>query len=103
MGHAASPEELLDQDEACVVVKKHVAIEASLPETGPPGMGWFCDFSGFRDSRDERWFLIALRSNRPCDGICSNLMGWYAVERTTGSLHDFDMGENEIGREINKE
>lgn len=90
----------LDQDAACAIVRKHAAKEASLPETGPVGIGWFCEFVGFDDRRDETWFLIALRSNRQCDGICSNLMGWYAVKRANAALHEFDMGKSEIGREI---
>ena len=60
-------------------------------------MGWFCDFSPFGDPRDDKWFLIALRSNRKCDGVCSTLMGWFAVDRRTGAIHSFDMAEFEIG------
>ncbi len=65
-----------------------------LPETGPVGMGWYCDFATYDD---ERWYLIALRSNRKCDGICSNLMGWYAVRRSTGAIHDWDMAAYKVG------
>lgn len=90
----------IDQDSACILLKKRISQLDSLPETGPVGMGWFCDFANFQDKRDEQWFLIALRSNRVCDGICSNLMGWYAVDRHNGSIHDADMGKFAVGAEV---
>ncbi|HTC50452.1 MAG TPA: hypothetical protein VK700_00790 [Steroidobacteraceae bacterium] len=66
----------------------------SLPATGPPGAGWFCDFSGFSGNR---WFVVALRSNRACGGDCSNLMGWYAVNRRNGEIHTYDIAKLRVG------
>jgi hypothetical protein len=90
---AATP---MSEDAACARLKEHVALTSSLPKSGPVG-GWFCDFVPYEE---KEWFVIALRSNRACEGICSNLMGWYAVDRRTGALHDFDVAEYRIGTEL---
>jgi len=70
---------------------------SALPKDGPVGIGWFCELVPYGENE---WFVIALRSNRECDGICSNLMGWYAVDRRTGALHEFDVGEFRVGSEL---
>ncbi len=97
---AATPPKLMDKESSCVLLKKREAVASKLPESGPVGMGWFCDFGSFDDARDDQWFLIALRSNQKCDGICSNLMGWFAIDRRDGTIHSCDMGEFEVGPPI---
>ena len=97
---AGSPDNPMDEFAACKLLQKRKAKEHSMPESGPVGMGWFCDFGSFGDPRDSQWFLIALRSNRVCDGICSNLMGWFAINRGLGTIHSFDVGEQEVGPPI---
>jgi hypothetical protein len=72
-------------DAACAIVKKTVAQRGGLPETGPPGIGWFCDIT---PAKDARLFLVALRSGRPTP--YTNLMGWYAVDRVTGAIYRWD-------------
>jgi hypothetical protein len=84
-------------DAACAHVKTAVAAHDGLAETGPAGMGWFCDFAQTGSELDDHWYLIALRSNRTCEGDCSNLMGWYAVHRENGEVREFDIGEFAIG------
>jgi hypothetical protein len=79
------------------LLEKRIAKLESLPESGPVGTGWFCDFSTLGD---KQWYVIALRSNRQCEGICSNLMGWYAVGRRSGSIHGYDMAELKVGAEV---
>ena len=96
--HAESPAGILSQQDACSVLKKRIAKLENLPEGGPAEGGWFCDFS---TSRDNQWYVIALRSNRHCEGICSNLMGWYAVNRSSGSVHQYDVAELRVGAEVN--
>ena len=39
------------------------------------------------------FYVVALRSTRECPYICSNLMGWFAVESSTGRVFHWDMGE----------
>jgi hypothetical protein len=84
----------LTKESSCSMLKKTVARLDSLPVTGPPGAGWFCDFSRLSGSR---WFVVALRSNRACGGDCSNLMGWYAVNRRNGEIHSYDISKLRVG------
>ena len=79
---------------SCSLLKKTVARLDSLPVTGPPGAGWFCDFSSLSGSR---WFVVALRSNRACGGDCSNLIGWYAISRRNGEIHSYDIAKLRVG------
>jgi hypothetical protein len=94
---ASPPAGVVTQQDACSLLKKRIAKLERLPESGPAGVGWFCDFSTLSNNQ---WYVIALRSNRHCEGICSNLMGWYAVNRSSGSVHRYDVGELEIGAEV---
>ncbi len=81
-----------DEATACARVKSRVAAELHFPASGPPG-GWFCDFaSGW----DRTLYVIALRSNRQCPEICSNLMGWYAIQKLTGEVGRFDLDEGRM-------
>jgi hypothetical protein len=79
---------------SCLLLKKTVARRDSLPETGPPGAGWFCDFSSLSGNR---WFVVALRSNRACGADCSNLVGWYAINRRNGEVHSYDISRLMVG------
>jgi len=72
-------------DAACAIVKKTVADRGGLPESGPPGIGWFCDII---PAKNAPLFLVALRSSRPTP--YTNLMGWYAVDRVTGAIYRWD-------------
>lgn len=72
-------------DAACAIVQKAVAKRDGLPESGPPGLGWFCDVT---PSRDARLLIIALRSSRPTP--YTNLIGWYAVDSESGKLFKWD-------------
>ena len=84
----------LTKASSCSLLKKTVARLDSLPVTGPPGAGWFCDFSNLSGNR---WFVVALRSNRACSGDCSNLMGWYAINRRNGQIHSYDIAKLRVG------
>src|SRR5262249_31386645 len=83
--HAATP---MLPDDACTVVRKAIAKRDNVPESGPPGLGWFCDITA---SKDARLFVVALRTNRrtPYD----NLVGWYAVDRASGVLYKWSVQE----------
>lgn len=90
----------LSKDDACQVLRKRVSEVDDLPVSGPVGVGWFCDFSTLGRNR---WYVVALRSHRACDGKCSNLMGWYAVSRQTGAVHNYDIAELKVGSELAKQ
>ena len=96
---AGSPSDSVRTEaQACSVVQKRVAAVSGLPAVGPKGMGWFCDHSDLQ----KDWFVLALRSNRKCEGICSNLMGWYAVSKATGKVHEFIVADMQVGAEISE-
>jgi hypothetical protein len=84
----------LTKASSCSLLKRTVARLDSLPANGPPGAGWFCDFSSLSGNR---WFVVALRSNRACGGDCSNLMGWYAIRRRNGEIHSYDIVKLRVG------
>ena len=44
--------------------------------------------------------VLALHSTRQCDGICSTLLGWFAVERANGRVFEWDVAEWRRGVEI---
>ncbi len=52
------------------------------------------------DASPTEFYVLALRSGRACDGICSDLMGWFGVERSTGKVYDWDITENLPGEPI---
>jgi hypothetical protein len=73
---------------ACDLLKRRVATLYDLPVTGPPNLGWWCEFaSGW----NPELYVIALRSGRKCPEICSNLMGWYAIRKANGEVGEFDL------------
>src|SRR3984885_6940231 len=80
----------LTKASSCSLLKRKVGRLDSHPESGPPGVGWFCDFSSLSGNR---WFVVALRSNRACHGDCTNLMGWYAINRRNGEIHSYDIAQ----------
>ena len=84
----------LSKASSCSLLRKKVAKLDSLPETGPPGAVWYCDFSSLSGNR---WFFVALRANRACSGTCSNLVGWFAVNRRTGEIHSYDIVNLRMG------
>ena len=77
---------------ACAALMIRVAALGGLPESGPPGLGWSCDTSR---SQVDGYYVIALRSRRPAP--YSNLMGWYAVERHTHAVYEYDVANMKIG------
>lgn len=58
-----------------------------------------CEVLSPRDS-PRGFYVLVLRSNRKCDGICSTLLGWFAVEKATGRVFDWDVAEDRPGVEL---
>jgi hypothetical protein len=56
----------------------------------------FCDIISREDS-PAGFYILALHSNRRCDGICSTNLGWFAVQRATGRLFEWDVAEQRLG------
>jgi hypothetical protein len=56
----------------------------------------FCDHA---DS-PPGYYVLALHSNRHCEGICSTNMGWFAVQKASGRIFEWDVGEQKLGSPI---
>jgi hypothetical protein len=59
-------------------------------------LGYACIYL-FLTAKAKPSYVIALRPNRECPGVCSNLMGWHAVAWKDESVRDFDPGKMQIG------
>jgi hypothetical protein len=90
------------RSKACSILKERIGVHDGVPPTALDKT-WFCDF--LEDPYGENppdWWVIGLRSFRQCDGICSNLRGWFAVNRLTNEVRNFDVGEYTVGEPIGK-
>lgn len=59
----------------------------------------FCDTVAAADS-PRGFYVLALHSNRHCDGICSTNMGWFAVEKRTDRVFEWDVAEMKLGQPV---
>lgn len=93
----ANPTPVNGAEEACALVEARFAARNRFPKSR---LG-FCDVIAAANS-PPGFFVLALHSTRKCDGICSTLLGWFAVERSTGRVFDWDVGEWELGAELTR-
>ncbi|WP_168045995.1 hypothetical protein [Brevundimonas alba] len=75
-------------EEACAAVKAHVVSRNSRAAS----VIAFCDHIPETES-PRGYYVMALHSNRECEGICSTNMGWFAVQKSTGDVLDWDVAE----------
>jgi len=90
---AQSAERILSEERACSILRERMAVHEGVPPARAQKT-WFCDVAS---TTDERWVVIGLHSYRQCDGICSSLRGWFAVNRQTGRIHEFDVADMKVG------
>lgn len=83
---------VLTEKAACMLTKQRVAKLYGLPVSGPPHLGWFCDFA---TSSDPDLYVIAMHSNRKMESGSSH-MGWFAVRKSTGAVGRFDITEEKM-------
>ena len=84
-------------DAACTVAKTRVAARDNFPVSR---VG-FCDIIPAAHS-PSGYYVLALHSRRRCDYICSTNMGWFAVEKSSGRVFEWDVGEWLLGPEIRR-
>ena len=80
------------ENAACFRVKTRMAAIRHLPLS----VVAFCD-TVEATSSPKGFYVLALHSNRRCDGICSTLMGWFAVEKRTGRVFEWDVADMKLG------
>ena len=78
---------------ACDLTKARVAARGHFPVSAIA----FCDMA-LSEEWPKRYYVLALHSTRKCDGICSTLMGWFAVEKRTGRVFEWDINEDKTGK-----
>ena len=80
---------------ACALAKVRVAASLHRPVSRIP----YCETLRAVDS--PRGFYIARLSGRCRQEICgSTLIGWYAVQKRTGRVFEWDVGEWRVGAPI---
>src|SRR5882672_3648934 len=83
---------LLSSAKACEVLQKRMAIHDGVPRQ-QINTTWYCDVTSDQYNNHLQWWVIGLRSFRKCDGICSNLRGWFAVRRTSGEVREWNVAD----------
>jgi len=71
----------------------------SALEHFPVSVVAFCETIGPADS-PKGFYVLALHSNRRCHGLCSTNMGWFAVEKRTGRVFEWDVADMKLGKPI---
>ncbi len=80
---------------ACNAVKTQVSVSRHFPISAIA----FCDIISERDS-PKAYYVLALHSRRHCEGICSTNMGWFAVQKPTGRVFEWDVAEEKLGSPV---
>ena len=81
---------------ACAIVKTRAASRGYFRPRVVVGS---CE--ALRDPEIPRgYYVLTLHSTRRCDYICSSLLGYFAVRRSTGQVFEWDISELRLGREI---
>ena len=94
-GHAEEPLPVTSDDQACE------RLMAVLVENNTYRAEQLAGCDGGRDDQNPNFYV--LRVNGICgdtQGCGSVLMGWYAVEASTGAVHKWDVAEWQLGARI---
>mgnify|MGYP000905521450 FL=1 len=84
--------------EACTLVKARFTVRSNFPMSRIGS----CDFIPTTDS-PRGFYVLSLQSTRQCEGICSTLLGWFAVELQSGRVFNWNVGQWELGAELSPE
>jgi len=86
---------LLSNADACQLLIDAFPAESLHSDETMAGAKPWCDRT---PGTNRTYFIFGLHSDRRCDYICSSLVGWFAVERATGRVFDWDISEDVVGR-----
>ena len=59
----------------------------------------FCDHVA-AETNPTGYYVLSLHSGRDCDGICSTNLGWFAVQKSTGEVFNWNVAESKLGSPI---
>ncbi|MDZ4363028.1 hypothetical protein [Brevundimonas sp.] len=83
---------------ACDLVKTRVTESHRLPGSSRIA---FCDRIPAADVPSE-FYVLALHSDRKCEGICSTHLGWFAVQKSTSTVFDWNVAEWQLGQPVSQ-
>jgi hypothetical protein len=86
------------EGEACAAVKARVSARGHFQIFE----GTFCDVIPAAHGPNGYYILALHGPPRPdCGAICSTSMGWFAVQKATGRVFEWNVAEWNLGRAIN--
>jgi hypothetical protein len=85
------------EDAACEAVKARVEAIRDFPVRAIA----YCDIIPPESSSPD-FYILALHSNRVCEGICSTNMGWFAIHKATGRIYEWHVGESKLGPPVGR-
>jgi hypothetical protein len=86
------------EEATCNLTKARVAARGHFPVSAIT----FCDVT-VSDRRPQGFYVLGLHGKRDDCGadVCgSTLMGWFAVEKATGRVFEWDMVEDRLGQPV---
>lgn len=95
---SASAVEVTTEKAACSLTKARVAARGHFPISAIA----FCDFI-VPEAQPKGFYVLGLHGKRDdCGGdICgSTLMGWFAVQKATGQVFEWDINEDRPGKRV---
>jgi hypothetical protein len=95
---AARGAEDISPTRACTLLRNRIGTLDGLSASAADKL-WDCDIT---TAADPDWYVIGLRSHRNCASWaeCSNLRGWFAVNRRSGHVRYWNTAEYVVGDEI---
>ena len=94
---AAKSKRPLSNRAACARLMSVTGLDHIHPQETVPGAKPWCDFASIAE---YKFAIIGLHSARVCQDGCSSLVGWYAVERKTGAIYEWDVNESVVGARV---
>jgi hypothetical protein len=94
-GGCSPAREVVSEGQACELAKAR----ATGSNRFPAASAAFCDHVAV-EFNPAGYYVLSLHSDRDCDGICSTNLGWFAVQRSTGEVFDWDIAESKLGPPI---
>ncbi len=92
------PDVVASAEAACIVATARVTAERDLPTSHVAQCDPLADAEG-----PDGYYVLGLRAHCREELCGSTLIGWFAVEKATGAVFEWDMAEGQIGVEVRGE
>jgi hypothetical protein len=94
---SADARSMAGEEMACTVVKALFAASHDVPVSRIAFCGHLTP-----DANPPGFYVLALQSTRKCEEPCSRLLGWFALQRATGRVFEWNVAEWELGQELTR-